>query len=86
MDPKGFDTAVSDFGGVDRQLLRPSDQALYDMVGTTIAGIRSGTNREAMPAAAELPPADPNAPPSALATRAGDAVKAVDELLKVATP
>jgi chemotaxis protein MotC len=83
-DPKGFDAAAGDYAIVKRELLRPSDQALYDMVGMTLAGIRSGTDRAAMPEAALLPPEDPNAKPSPLATRATDALKTVDDLLLVA--
>ena len=83
-DPKGFDAAAGDYAIVKRELLRPSDQAFYDMVGMTLAGIRSGTDRAAMPEAALLPPEDPNAKPSPLATRATDALKTVDDLLQVA--
>ena len=50
----------------------------------TLAGIRSGTDRGAMPEAAALPPADPNDGPSPILARAADAMKGIDELLMAA--
>ena len=37
-DPKGFDIATTDFNGVNRGLLRASDQALYETVAVTYLG------------------------------------------------
>ncbi len=83
-DPKGFDTAVTDFNGVNRALLRASDQALYEMVAMTLEGIRSGTERDQMPSTAELPPPDKDPSATEIAKRATEAVQSADALLKVA--
>ena len=55
------------------------------MVAVTLEGIRTGTLRDAMPKAADLPPADEDPSAMAIAKRTTDAIKSADELLKVAT-
>lgn len=84
-DPKGFDTAKADLEAADARRLAAADRDLKDMVEVTLTSVASGTNRGSMPKTADLPTVDPNAKPDPLTVRAGDAIKAVDELLKAAS-
>ncbi len=88
-DPKGFDEAGKNIAACDRKLLPATDQALYDMVTVTLAGVASGTDRNAMPKSAPEVAADGTAdlaakPDDPLLARADEALKAVDDMLKVA--
>jgi chemotaxis protein MotC len=84
--PKMLETAVSDLAGVDRKLLSSSDQALYEVVEATIAGVRSGTDRAAIKVAAAEPLGEADLPAeSAALQRARDALKAADAMLDCST-
>ena len=86
--PKLIDTAASDLAGVDRALLSQSDQALYDAVSATIAGVASGTDREAIEVAAAEPLNDEKIAVADIPalTRAQGALRTVDALLAESAP
>jgi chemotaxis protein MotC len=84
-DPKSFDAAVADLGGVNRSLLSKSDDAFYEAVAATLEGIGSGTKRPAKAASAPAAQrAEPDTKLSPLLTRAADSIKAADTLLLAA--
>lgn len=84
-DPKSFDAAVADLGGVNRSLLSKSDNAFYEAVAATLEGVSSGTKRPAKTTsvpAVQLDETDTELTP--LLTRAADGIKAADTLLLAA--
>jgi chemotaxis protein MotC len=84
-DPKALDGSVADLATVKRDLLTPSDQALYDDVAITIKGITSGTEPGAPGAAGPFAPPDQSDKAlMPIVTRASDAIHAVDKLLAAA--
>jgi chemotaxis protein MotC len=78
---KSFDAAASEYGAVDRKLLSPSDAALFDVVGATVASLRSATDRPATVTAAAGGAPDQENPALKKAT---ESLKAVDTLLAAA--
>ncbi len=78
---KTFDAGVEDYQAIDRTRLSATDLQLADAVSVAIAAVRSGTEVSAAKAA---PSSEPEQP-SAVITRATDAMKRADEILKAAS-
>lgn len=80
--PEGLDRALTDLKAVDRALLEPSDQLLYDAALSTSKLIGAATEVAPLSAAAEIPAEDDGAATTnPIIASAEDAIKAVDALL-----
>jgi hypothetical protein len=53
--PKLADKGAAELASIDRKLLSPSDLALADVVGTTLAGVQAGTELDMIKVAVATP-------------------------------